>query len=145
MRIALPSAIGATVLTLALALAGCSSPTQPTAGPPADAVAIEEDTAPIVGTAGVPADFPSDIPLPGSVPTYSHRTADGWQVDFFFEDDAEPLERAESLGGSGFEAIGSSDLGDLRQWQWANDRYDVSLNLAEGDGGYYFIYIVTEK
>lgn len=144
----------AAALAVPLLLAGCGTPSaDPTRTPPASA----PSDAP---TGDVPSggehladlsEFPAHFPLPGREPVFVDRVNYQWTIDYVFEDDTEPVDRAEWFGANGYEAVDVAEEvalaagADGRTWAWENEEFRVDLALVPDGGGYMFRYVVRWK
>lgn len=140
-------------LAAALALTGCAIP-QPSGGTDGGASGgsegVQSDDSqadPIDGFDGVPATFPSDVPiLSGSVP-FGVDLGTGWTVIVQVSDiEAAFAEASDLLRGAGFDSLSEQSGPDGSFGVFDNDRYQVQLTVTDStDYGPSASYVVVLK
>ncbi|MBX3093345.1 MAG: hypothetical protein KF680_02205 [Cryobacterium sp.] len=151
----------AAALALPLLLTGCLSPSVssdespvedavPTVTTPTDTMTEDESLADDASPIDL-AEFPAHFPLPTQSPSFVDRVNYEWRIDYSFDSDAEPVERAEWFGRNGYQAIDIAEKvaltagADARTWAWESDEFRVDLVLSPDGDGYVFRYTVLWK
>lgn len=107
----------------------------------------EDGTVTVEANGNVPADFPSNVPLPNGKLTGSSASPNMWSLLY------EGLERSDidalvqQIEAAGFSQLGLSDMGEMVQGTFQNGDLSVSLLWSESDSPSTLIYgaIITEQ
>lgn len=97
------------------------------------------------GTAAVPADFPSEVPLPPGSPTTSFSIDGNYQLTYAIDDASAVDSLRAQLVAAGYAELSQSDMGELKIWIHENDAHIVSVSLVDDDGDLQLAYMVGTK
>jgi hypothetical protein len=155
MRTTTRGALAATLLLpLALALAGCANPIEQliesgtgtqidTDGDGGFTIETDDGTVQVGGSAELPADFPSELPLPDGT-LLSSVTAEGqWTLTY---EDVSAEEVDELIGyftDDGYEQLVMTTATDGRQFVYQNAQWSVSglWGVSESGGGLFYAVV----
>lgn len=147
--------LGAIVIVLSLTLTGCAGlvekvikdQTGVDVNTDDGTVKIDTDDGTVqIGGGEVPADFPSDVPLPNGTLTGSVGSSDGWGLTYSGVDKAEVNRLMDALKAAGFTESEGMNQDDAVATSFESDTWSVGLiwNGGSGDDGNVLVYTVSK-
>jgi hypothetical protein len=81
--------------------------------------------------------------LPPGNPRFALAAGNTWSLDYDVADDSAATELNDWYESNGYELIGETDLGELKQWLWQTEEYSAIVGLLDYDGEMTLNYSVT--